>query len=438
MKTVYPTQPISKFIFIGIFLCPLGLFAQNLVTNSDFSNNTTGWSSSCSMEVNPETTYGGPSGTNYVTEIDQERCLDQTICIMPGVTYTLSFKATRRLSAPTPSTVGITVKVTGATSNSLYMYRNYTYTSTNFTYTQQTYSFSIAAASTDRKVVLHIQSYNSYTTYGALLDDIELSPQTSWSITGPTLVALGQNNSYSVANAPASGVSYSWNFGANATPGTSTAAAPSNISWSTIGNKALSVALSNGTCVVTTLNQTVVVSAVLPVSFTGFTGRINENKAELTWTTADAQNNRYFIIERSVDGLHFDSVAQVPGYVNTFSEINNNANTYYRIRQVDLNGSFTLSSVVLLKNVAGSTALTVYPSMATTTLHYSITANQHKEAMLQVFSMAGNPVINRKVNMAQGVNQQTLDISHLANGAYYLRLSVPENGSSVVKQFHKL
>jgi hypothetical protein len=262
------------------------------------------------------------------------------------------------------------------------------------------------------------------------------------SINGPTLVAVGQNNSYSVANAPSSGISYSWNNGSNSNPGTSAAAVPST-NWSTMGNKFMNVAISNGTCVVTTLSQTVVVTAVLPVRFTGFTGTIKENKAVLTWTTADEQNNHYFIVERSIDGHHFDSVAQVPAnntsgaHEYTFKEINNNANSYYRIRPVDLNGSFSFSPVVILKNVAYNTEFTVYPSVATTTIQYSITANRNKEAMIQVCSLAGNPVINRKVNISQGLNQQTLDVTHLANGAYFLRLSIPENGSSMIRQFQK-
>src|SRR5690349_5541906 len=91
MKAVTNPKPstqkhlIAKFILaITIIILPLFMSAQNLTTNSSFNNGSTGWTSSCSVEVNPETTYGGTNASNYVTEIDMERCLDQNICILPG------------------------------------------------------------------------------------------------------------------------------------------------------------------------------------------------------------------------------------------------------------------------------------------------------------------------------------------------------------------
>src|SRR5690349_10360571 len=102
MKTVYRSTEKNRLAFLKammgiiIILAPAFTHAQNLIKNSDFSDGTDDWSSSCSMEVNPESVYGGTNNGNPITEIDVERCLDQTICIFPGATYVFSFRAGRR------------------------------------------------------------------------------------------------------------------------------------------------------------------------------------------------------------------------------------------------------------------------------------------------------------------------------------------------------
>ncbi|HEY8894690.1 MAG TPA: hypothetical protein VIM79_07735, partial [Niastella sp.] len=275
--TPNPSKQINTFSFILLvfasLLFPFLASAQNLVTNSSFTNGTTGWSSSCSMEVYDETVYGGSNSSNNVTEIDRERCLDQNICIMPGITYTISFRGTRRIDGNTPSTVGITLQVKGVTSNTLYVNQNKSYSNTSWGWTSQTYTFTVPANSSDKTVNIHIQDNNNHSTYGVIMDDIELHPQTDMAISGVTSATVGTAYSYSVSNSPASGITYNWSMGANATTATSSAATPST-SWTTTGSKSLSVSISNGTCVVTSLSSTISVTSVLPVTFTNFTGVI--------------------------------------------------------------------------------------------------------------------------------------------------------------------
>lgn len=446
-RNLYPeTQYHSAFyrylFIIALFMAPAFVSAQNLITNSDFSNGTTGWSSSCSMEVYAETVYGGSNSSNYVTEIDEERCLDQTICVFPGVTYNLSFRATRRIDSQTPNTVGITVTVTGATSGTSYVSQNKTYNNTTFNFTTTTYSFTVPGNSTDRKVTLHIRDYNSHSTYGVILDNIELHPATDMTLSGSISAAISLPYAYSVSNAPASGVSYNWSFGSNATPTSSITATPS-VNWSTTGNKPVTVALSNGTCVVATLSTNVAVTSVLPVHFVNYTGSLKENKAVITWSTADEQNNDHFIIERSTNGSTYDSVGRVQAstMVGTnnysYTETNYNATTYYRIRQVDVNGSYTYSGVIILKNNSSSKEMTVYPSVASTTIQYAIGSDAQANAMVQVFDFSGRAMINSREVLNQGANLKALDVSHLATGAYILKVSVPSTGLIAVKQFQK-
>jgi hypothetical protein len=449
MKTRSTHNPLKQnnsiytpaLVIAGILL-PLFMSAQNLITNSSFSNGTTGWTSGCTVEVHTESVYGGSNASNYVTEIDGETCIDQNICIMPGFTYTLTFKATRRVDASTPSTASISIKVKGNNSNSNYLNQAKGFNNSTFNWTNQTYTFTVPANSSDKSINIHIKDNNNSGTYGVLLDDIELHPQTDMTINGATNAVLNSTYNYSISNAPSSGITYTWSMGADAGTATSTSATPST-NWTSTGNKAMSVVISNSTCVVATLTKSVVVSGTLPVTFTNFTGVIKDNRAALSWSTAYEVNNSYFIIERSVNGRSYDSVGRVQAGSRSsnsysYTESNSNAISYYRLKQVDLNGTYIYSTVITLKNSGSSKEMTLYPAQASSTIQYVVSNEAQATATVQVFNMAGQPVISQKEVLSAGLNIRTLNVSKLVTGTYILKLQVPATGVTAVKQFQKM
>ncbi len=428
-------------VITSIFL-PLCLSAQNLITNADFSNGTTGWNGGCTVEIHTEPVYGGPDASNYVTEIDGETCLDQNVCIMPGYTYQLTFRATRRADANTPSTASISIKVRGLNSNTNYLNQAKGFNNTTFNWTTQSYTFTVPANSSDKSINIHIKDNNNSRTYGVLLDDIELHPQTDMAISGATSAVLNSTYNYSVSNSPSSGITYNWSMGSDASTATSTSATPST-KWTSAGNKTMSVVISNSSCVVATLTKSISVTGVLPVTFTSFTGVIKDNKAALSWSTVNEVNNSYFIIERSINGRSFDSVGGIRAGSNSantysFSENNSNATSYYRLKQVDLNGTFIYSAFITLKNSGSSREMTIYPAQATTTIQYVVANEAQAAATVQVFNMAGQPVISQKEVLSTGLNDRSLNVSDLATGTYIMKVQIPATGVTWVKRFSKM
>ncbi len=146
---------------------------SNLVVNPGFTNGTQGWSTDCTIEINPESVYGG-NNSNPVSEIDIERCLRQEIAVSAGAMYDFSFKAGRRQGS-TPATVGITVKVIGVPSGTVYLNQNRTYTNTSWGLTTESFSFTVPANTTDTRVKIQFNNYITPGTYGTLIDDISLS-----------------------------------------------------------------------------------------------------------------------------------------------------------------------------------------------------------------------------------------------------------------------
>lgn len=419
-----------KFLFFS-FIFSTSVYGQNLIVNPGFNGNASGWSTACTIEINPETVYGGSVSSNYVTEIDVERCINQQVCIFPGQSYNFSFKGSRRKDGNTPNTVSIIARVTGVQSGVQYINSTFSYSNKNFNLQTTDLSFDIPSSSTDRKVKVEFLNSNNTKTYGVLIDDISLSPVTSFAIQGPESTTLNAGTDFSVANTPAAGVNYNWNF-PGGTPATAALQDPSGIAWSAAGNKSISVNLSNNLCTVVSLSKDIYVAGILPVKLLSFTGERNNEKTTLRWSADNAGNDgHYFIIERAAQH-GFDSIGKVfvtPGatvssYVFTDSRPLDGLNQY-RLKQVDIQGGFTYSKIVTIGNYIKS-EVQLYPNPAVSTLSYTINSVAKKETSIQVYTLSGKIAFSRKQNLEQGVNKGSVDISSLPSGAYFLVVSSSE------------
>lgn len=114
----------------------------------------------------------------------------------------------------------------------------------------------------------------------------------------------------------------------------------------------------------------------LPVTLTGFDAKTADSDARLTWATASETDNDYFGVERSFDGVSFTSLGKVAGHgtTNTFSNYTYNdagvaakatGPVYYRLRQVNLDGTSTYSPVRTVAFEKGAAAIKMYPNPAT-------------------------------------------------------------------------
>jgi type 1 fimbria pilin len=95
----------------------------------------------------------------------------------------------------------------------------------------------------------------------------------------------------------------------------------------------------------------------LPVALLSFDAVVSNNEVVLQWTTASEINNDYFSIERSTDGRSFETVGIVNGAGNSNRLITYTKNdpepvkgiSYYRLKQIDYDGSFEYSQLVSVK-----------------------------------------------------------------------------------------
>jgi hypothetical protein len=97
----------------------------------------------------------------------------------------------------------------------------------------------------------------------------------------------------------------------------------------------------------------------LPIELISFEAKMNDNKqVDIFWATASEQNNDFFTIERSTDGLNWEIVTTVAGAGNSINRIDYHAYdarpvsgiSYYRLKQTDFDGAFEYSYIVSVFN----------------------------------------------------------------------------------------
>ncbi len=174
----------------------------------------------------------------------------------------------------------------------------------------------------------------------------------------------------------------------------------------------------------------------LPVTLSSpLTASANNNKTILSWTVANEVNVKSFDIEKSIDGLTYSLVGSLLSAGNGFYSYSDNnsieADIYYRLKVVDLNGGSFYSNVAVV-NYLAALSLSVYPNpvgINTVVSHNIATLG----ATLKIISVEGKTISTLPVK--QGATKTILDFSKLAKGVYLLTLE--NNGIKAITRIVK-
>jgi hypothetical protein len=172
------------------------------------------------------------------------------------------------------------------------------------------------------------------------------------------------------------------------------------------------------------------VSTPLPVHLLTFTGEKQANSAQLVWTSASEESFRGYSVERSTDGRAFSEVGFViaRGAVTT-QRYNYNDNlvglttpyVYYRLRLVDLNGSYSYSAVVRLAlGSDGAQSMIVLGNPVTTgAIRLQVNSAGATLARISVTDIGGRIVASRQLQLYTGSSTLSLALpAQLAKGTY--------------------
>jgi len=175
---------------------------------------------------------------------------------------------------------------------------------------------------------------------------------------------------------------------------------------------------------------------ILPVELTAFQAYAKGTDVQLRWTTATEINNFGFAVERSADGRNWKEIGFVAGAGNSsierryaFSDTRIEAAPayFYRLRQIDRDGSEEFSPVVMVtfRVVNASVITDAYPNPFNPTTTVNFTLDSESMVTLQLSDAAGRIVqtVLSDAAMSAGTHAVTLNAAQLPSGRYFVLLS---------------
>jgi hypothetical protein len=167
----------------------------------------------------------------------------------------------------------------------------------------------------------------------------------------------------------------------------------------------------------------------LPVELLRFSAVAAPGKVTLNWATATEHNSAYFRVERSLDGVVFTAIGQeVPAAGNSLGRQEyalvdkvlpgGAARLYYRLHQVDRDGSFSYSPVQAVVPVHELSVMRVFPNPAKASAS-AVLVGAPSGAAVYVMDALGRAVAS-SVADGTGTAQLVLPTS-LARGMYLVR-----------------
>ncbi|MCU0441861.1 MAG: T9SS type A sorting domain-containing protein [Bacteroidia bacterium] len=186
----------------------------------------------------------------------------------------------------------------------------------------------------------------------------------------------------------------------------------------------------------------------LPVALLNFTAKPLGNDAMLQWNTASELNNKGFDVERSLDGKRFETIQFIKGVGNsnrlqsyTFKDQNalkQQPVLYYRLRQVDFDGTFTYSEVKQVRTQQTTLqGITAAPNPFSNNLSILMNSENSSDVMVTLYDLYGRKVMAQKYTTNIGNNILELDgVDNLAAGVYTATVIV-EGEQTAIKLIKK-
>ncbi len=191
---------------------------------------------------------------------------------------------------------------------------------------------------------------------------------------------------------------------------------------------------------------------MLPLELTQFSGYHETPNNVLNWSTASEQNTSHFEIERTVNGVDFETIGKVTAAGNSTTKKDYSfldtkpysGDNLYRLKMYDLDGSFTYSKLISiqvndLQSAASPTGIEkLYPNPANHTITIDFMNNEDfLPYALMVYDVTGKVQVYETKHFQNGSNNVDIDVSNLASGAYVIALTNVQKHVTYEQKFIK-
>lgn len=121
------------------------------------------------------------------------------------------------------------------------------------------------------------------------------------------------------------------------------------------------------------------------------------SKVEVFWSVKSISNNKYFTLERSKNGVNFETVSNIDA-ANSTTDIIQYIETdfkplegisYYRIKLTDSYNTSSYSQVVMVNNPRDKNNMTIYPNPSTGDFKISLKSIENREVLVVLRDLEG-------------------------------------------------
>ncbi len=163
---------------------------------------------------------------------------------------------------------------------------------------------------------------------------------------------------------------------------------------------------------------------LLPLNFLSFNAQnCYSNVVCINWKTANEQHVKHFEIERSTDGNRFNKIASLNAnnqasnsyyYEDNMASLNTNGRVDYRIKQIDLDNTFTYSAIRSI-TLSTKNEISIYPNPTTDVINIAGWKNIEQ---MKLYDVSGR--LLKSWNTAQPY----IKVNELTSGTYVLSLQL--------------
>lgn len=251
----------------------------------------------------------------------------------------------------------------------------------------------------------------------------------SLSLTGSSTLSSGSDGT-AIASASGGTAAYNYSWDNGGTTATITGLAPA-----TYGVIATDANGCEG-------NTSVVVESVLPIELLSFSGYYSKEAITLNWSTALEIDNKGFHIEKYSSGNDWKSIGFVQG--NGTAEIRQDykftdkepyfGKSFYRLKQVDFDGSFEYSNVISISVEREFTNLLLFPNPnSSEVINLQFVSQKKGDLQIEILNQIGQRIFTNDYNAENGTNNLKLPVSDFPSGLYFVKVISDRN--SIVKEF---
>lgn len=183
-------------------------------------------------------------------------------------------------------------------------------------------------------------------------------------------------------------------------------------------------------------------SDALPITLISFeVNNYKEDQVKLEWVTTSEVNNAFYTIERSIDGVSFETVAVIDGAGNsndllyyTYVDVSPiNGISFYRLKQTDFGGEFDFSEIRSVKIESQfKTSYKAYPNPINKGDKLSIgyTVERDQTLLLTVFNTKGQVILRKEYDVILREDHIELSTGQMDKGLNLIRI-LDENNKVV-------